>query len=236
MTKGGGWTWVQSYATVVHNTRSSRPHCIVSVNYVLSEREVAHLLLNEVQGPIKQEALPVVTPSVSPPPRRVKTAHQFYNNGDHVPVSTTDYDQYSTTTTTPSTLDSNQYMPQHSISSNATDYNEQYYYDYFTDPIALRPTFSASSNSCSSSETEHPHVGPPPPHPNAVINENGGGVLQQTHYHNNVGGHHFAAHAATGGNCYGHEGEPMPGTIHHEYSSVIVDTPQSYQIHDEFVH
>lgn len=35
LTKGGGWTWIQSYATVVHNTRSSRPHCIVSVNYVL---------------------------------------------------------------------------------------------------------------------------------------------------------------------------------------------------------
>ena len=35
LTKGGGWVWVQSYATVVHNTRSSRPHCIVSVNHVL---------------------------------------------------------------------------------------------------------------------------------------------------------------------------------------------------------
>lgn len=35
LTKGGGWAWIQSYATVVHNTRASRPHCIVSVNYVL---------------------------------------------------------------------------------------------------------------------------------------------------------------------------------------------------------
>lgn len=26
---------MQSYATIVHNSRSSRPHCIVSVNYVL---------------------------------------------------------------------------------------------------------------------------------------------------------------------------------------------------------
>jgi PAS fold len=50
LTKGGGWTWVQSYATVVHNTRSSRPHCIVSVNYVLSQKEAKDLLLNEVQG------------------------------------------------------------------------------------------------------------------------------------------------------------------------------------------
>ncbi|EAA14581.4 AGAP010058-PA, partial [Anopheles gambiae str. PEST] len=35
LTKAGGWRWVQSHATIVHNTRSSRPHCIVSVNYVL---------------------------------------------------------------------------------------------------------------------------------------------------------------------------------------------------------
>ncbi|XP_023599099.1 LOW QUALITY PROTEIN: single-minded homolog 2 [Myotis lucifugus] len=36
LSKRGGWVWVQSYATVVHNSRSSRPHCIVSVNYVLT--------------------------------------------------------------------------------------------------------------------------------------------------------------------------------------------------------
>jgi len=36
LSKHGGWVWVQSYATIVHNSRSSRPHCIVSVNYVLT--------------------------------------------------------------------------------------------------------------------------------------------------------------------------------------------------------
>lgn len=36
LSKLGGWVWVQSCATVVHNSRSSRPHCIVSVNYVLT--------------------------------------------------------------------------------------------------------------------------------------------------------------------------------------------------------
>ncbi|CAD5117284.1 unnamed protein product [Dimorphilus gyrociliatus] len=43
--KNGGWVWVQSYATIVHNSRSSRPHCIVSVNYVLSEIEAKDLQL-----------------------------------------------------------------------------------------------------------------------------------------------------------------------------------------------
>ncbi|KAI2660149.1 hypothetical protein H4Q32_025861 [Labeo rohita] len=30
LAKHGGWVWVQSCATIVHNSRSSRPHCIVS--------------------------------------------------------------------------------------------------------------------------------------------------------------------------------------------------------------
>ena len=37
----GGHIWIQSYATIVHNTRSSRPHCIVSVNYVLTSNQGA---------------------------------------------------------------------------------------------------------------------------------------------------------------------------------------------------
>ncbi|XP_017967233.2 protein single-minded [Drosophila navojoa] len=58
LTKGGGWVWVQSYATLVHNSRSSREVFIVSVNYVLSEREVKDLVLNEIQtGVIKREPI-----------------------------------------------------------------------------------------------------------------------------------------------------------------------------------
>uniref|UniRef100_G3TR11 SIM bHLH transcription factor 2 n=1 Tax=Loxodonta africana TaxID=9785 RepID=G3TR11_LOXAF len=46
LSKLGGWVWVQSYATVVHNSRSSRPHCIVSVNYVLTDIEYKQLQLS----------------------------------------------------------------------------------------------------------------------------------------------------------------------------------------------
>ncbi|XP_048011206.1 SIM bHLH transcription factor 1b isoform X2 [Megalobrama amblycephala] len=46
LSKHGGWVWVQSYATIVHNSRSSRPHCIVSVNYVLTDTEYKGLLLS----------------------------------------------------------------------------------------------------------------------------------------------------------------------------------------------
>jgi len=41
--------WVQSYLTIVHNSRSSRPHCVVSVNYVVSERQRPELVLNGEQ-------------------------------------------------------------------------------------------------------------------------------------------------------------------------------------------
>ncbi|KAG8429431.1 hypothetical protein GDO86_002712 [Hymenochirus boettgeri] len=46
LSKNGGWVWVQSYATIVHNSRSSRPHCIVSVNYVLTDVEYKDLQLS----------------------------------------------------------------------------------------------------------------------------------------------------------------------------------------------
>lgn len=49
LTRDGGWVWMQSYATIVHNSRSSRPHCIVAVNYVLSDVEAQALQLSVEQ-------------------------------------------------------------------------------------------------------------------------------------------------------------------------------------------
>ncbi|XP_061424167.1 single-minded homolog 2-like [Lethenteron reissneri] len=46
LAKRGGWVWMQSCATIVHNSRSSRPHCIVSVNYVLTDVEYKDLQLS----------------------------------------------------------------------------------------------------------------------------------------------------------------------------------------------
>ncbi|KAJ1532336.1 hypothetical protein ONE63_000942 [Megalurothrips usitatus] len=60
LTKGGGWVWMQSYATIVHNSRSSRPHCIVSVNYVLSDSEATDLVMNleQIRGPVTSVGVP----------------------------------------------------------------------------------------------------------------------------------------------------------------------------------
>uniref|UniRef100_A0A8C4XXU8 SIM bHLH transcription factor 2 n=1 Tax=Gopherus evgoodei TaxID=1825980 RepID=A0A8C4XXU8_9SAUR len=54
LSKHGGWVWVQSYATIVHNSRSSRPHCIVSVNYVLTDIEYKELQLSLEQVTISK--------------------------------------------------------------------------------------------------------------------------------------------------------------------------------------
>ncbi len=35
LTRDGGWVWIVSEASVVNNTRSTRSHCIVSVNHVI---------------------------------------------------------------------------------------------------------------------------------------------------------------------------------------------------------
>ncbi|XP_076017317.1 single-minded homolog 2 [Genypterus blacodes] len=62
LSKHGGWVWLQSYATIVHNNRSSRPHCIVSVNYVLTDIECKELQLSEYQS---QAAKPCLSLSSS---------------------------------------------------------------------------------------------------------------------------------------------------------------------------
>ncbi|XP_072301561.1 single-minded homolog 2 [Eucyclogobius newberryi] len=51
LSKSGGWVWVQSYATIVHNSRASRPHCVVSVQHILSEPESRELMLSTDQSP-----------------------------------------------------------------------------------------------------------------------------------------------------------------------------------------
>ncbi|KAL6099214.1 sim2 [Pungitius sinensis] len=59
LSKHGGWVWVQSYATIVHNSRSSRPHCIVSVNYVLTDVEYKELQLSDDQSRATKPGLSV---------------------------------------------------------------------------------------------------------------------------------------------------------------------------------
>nr|WNN25245.1 hypoxia-inducible factor 1 [Balanoglossus aurantiaca] len=49
LSKSGGYVWIQTQATVIYNNRTSKPQCIVSVNYVLSGIESEDVILSTEQ-------------------------------------------------------------------------------------------------------------------------------------------------------------------------------------------
>lgn len=77
LAKDGGWVWIQSYATIVHNSRSSRPHCIVSVNYVLSDVEARGLQI-QLEQTVQKDLSPFSTLSGRSPgkSRSTKSKHR----------------------------------------------------------------------------------------------------------------------------------------------------------------
>ncbi|XP_053760598.1 single-minded homolog 1 isoform X3 [Panthera pardus] len=94
LAKHGGWVWVQSYATIVHNSRSSRPHCIVSVNYVLTDTEYKGLQLSLDQISASKPAFSYTsssTPTVTDNRKGVKSRL----SGSKSKSRTSPYPQYS---------------------------------------------------------------------------------------------------------------------------------------------
>ncbi|XP_059619347.1 single-minded homolog 2 isoform X2 [Phlebotomus argentipes] len=261
LTKGGGWTWVQSYATVVHNTRSSRPHCIVSVNYVLSDQECKDLLLNEVQGPVRNE--PVLTPQTPPqlPPvttavpavqhHQVPTAQVPATHHHHPPPPpqpmkemTGNYQEYE---------HYHPYLHQQPGIQGGEFASENAYYDsFFTtydnhDPSAALRPFSASSNSCSSSEGEQQmsgmHMIQTPP---MTAQTQTSGYDELSHHQQQFSSMHCFGAAAPGGAGALHHHHVAPlshepvfadykATPGPQYTSVIVE-PQNYHMPNEYVH
>ncbi|KAJ8917219.1 hypothetical protein NQ315_012711 [Exocentrus adspersus] len=238
--KGGGWVWMQSYATIVHNSRSSRPHCIVSVNYVLSDVESKKLVLNAAQGAPKEE-LPHSPQSPLPQPTRHKYPPLQARSIISPQASSVPEDDFSDSNSAAATTVYG--PPDYAVYLHG--YNEEPYYHHHHQemfPYAYQEAvevaqhhlvnpqtqaqqqqqqrpFSASPSSCSSSESEHFYL--------QNLN-NSGGVYCATegvhHGHNfNVSGcfnnnqaHHAQAWHAAG------------------YTSVIVDA-QQYQT-NEYVH
>lgn len=46
MNKSGGYTWIQTCATVVCNSKNAEEQNVICVNYVLSAREYGHLVMD----------------------------------------------------------------------------------------------------------------------------------------------------------------------------------------------
>lgn len=52
---GGGYVWLETQATVVHNSKTDKPHCVLCVHYLISEVEEPDCIMSEVQLPVKKE-------------------------------------------------------------------------------------------------------------------------------------------------------------------------------------
>lgn len=212
---------MQSYATIVHNSRSSRPHCIVSVNYVLSDLQSKDLVLNSVQGSPRDNLSPV---SPKDSPKSVSSVKYPLRGTPHqAPVFPEN--EYDTAVYPP------EYPMFLTLPPSNDDYyaaHQEFFYPYsdhdmgqhlINSQIGQQRPFSASSSSCSSSESEM-HL-----------------QNLSTNYCPNadsVGQGHF-------NNCFNNnppQPTPIYGTNHAVtppgagYTSVIVDT-QQYQ---QFVH
>nr|CAD7585561.1 unnamed protein product [Timema genevievae] len=247
LTKDGGWVWMQSYATIVHNSRSSRPHCIVSVNYVLSDMEAKELVLNldqiggreEPVTSLPQETTP--TPSAktrSPPSRQAKYRPAAPTNNQPVVAPHGPEDDYSDSSGGINSYGDYHVPTPQFLQGYAEDaYYSDLFYSTYPDPVAAnqRP-FSSSSSSSSSSESDHHHHHAlpsihasfcPEPQPSQQM-----AAAQQfplpCSFNNNTSApyHHHQDYKAPATAA----ALPQPG-----YTSVIVDT-QQYQLANEYVH
>ncbi|XP_075226757.1 single-minded homolog 1-like [Lycorma delicatula] len=196
LAKDGGWVWMQSYATIVHNSRSSRPHCIVSVNYVLSEHEAKELVLTTCGGSDGSDNNVSGSGGVESKHQRIRQSAPKYQRieDDYSDSNGAFYPEYNSSTDLVSL--SGGVVPQQFVPSYSEDYPYPDIFYPYQEPSsaaaaanAVRP-FSSSS-SCSSSESENHHQ-----------------ALLST------------SCSFTGGNPT-FTSEPTPG-----YTSVIVDTQQ----------
>jgi len=172
LTKNGGWIWMQSYATNVHNARSSRPLCIVSVNYVLSNREVKALLLNEAQipavtpnktEPISTATAPISTNSINLPSLSSVSIPLAVHHDNHhllqnmhvdqtfIPMNQNTTVEYNTYYATAHGEHSNHISDSTTAMVNYTDNSDAAYYNNFCPYDDSLQPYSTGSNSCSSS-------------------------------------------------------------------------------------
>ncbi|XP_077283177.1 bHLH transcription factor single-minded [Arctopsyche grandis] len=236
LTKGGGWVWMQSYATIVHNSRSSRPHCIVSVNYVLSEIESKGLVLAAEQGSATSSP-PEVVQDVQTSGTCEQPSRPNHNHHIHTPSHVDNYADGGN--------DNYQHQHHHSVYPEyigvdllqdlANPGNPEGGYDLFYGgsygageggeqhsiaSVGQRP-FSAGSSSCSSAESGDGSRQYMPTSGGQMYCHEDGGQFQPLQ-------------------CYAQQSAPPPPPPPPAYTSVIVATTQQYQhphaINDEFVH
>ncbi|KAI9541376.1 Single-minded 1-A [Dissostichus eleginoides] len=162
LAKPGGWVWVQSYATIVHNSRSSRPHCIVSVNYVLTETEYKGLQLSLDQArskaslPYSSSSTSLTEPCRTPKSRvtRPKTKARLspYTQYPSFQTERSESDQESPWGSSPLTDSASPQLLEHSEGLDASCVYRQ-----FSDPRSLCYSLSEEHHHNSSDGYTHLH-------------------------------------------------------------------------------
>ncbi|XP_028281258.1 single-minded homolog 1-A [Parambassis ranga] len=164
LAKQGGWVWVQSYATIVHNSRSSRPHCIVSVNYVLTEAEYKGLQLSLDQAatktsfPYSSSSASSLTETCRTPKSRVcrpKTKARLspYTQYPSFQTERSESDQDSPWGSSPLTDSASPQLLEHSEGLEASCVYRQ-----FTDPRTLCYNLSEEQHHPTTDGLTHHHV------------------------------------------------------------------------------
>ncbi|KAF5273430.1 hypothetical protein FQA39_LY07447 [Lamprigera yunnana] len=249
LSKGGGWVWMQSYATIVHNSRSSRPHCIVSVNYALSDLEAKDLILNSAQGSPREELpqspskhSPLQTPSrtlsVQPKYQIARSLHPTIITPPGSTIPDDDYDSNGIMAYTaeypgvflPNFVEDPYYQHQHP--EFIYQYSESDANHHGAHPSNQQRPFSASSSSCSSIESDHPHN--QNVHMQTIGNPYCGDGVAGQHFMNcfNNNPAHVQPHTNSYPREFKHLTHPQGSA---GYTSVIVDA-QQYHIAHEYVH
>lgn len=230
MAKGGGWVWMQSYATIVHNSRSSRPHCIVSVNYVLSDHEASELVLStsgseeNVVGNGVSGNEPLLTSTTKRKLQETSRARQAPPKYPRLEEDYSDcsgglYQDYNS----PASHELVPLVPQQLAPAYPDDYPAypDLFYPYQESPAGalVRPFSSSSSSDSSSLDNDHTHA-----HTHQSVLTNSCSLNNHHHHHHHVPNHY---HAPGGGGQF--QTEPVTAG----YTSVIVD---SQQYVNDYVH
>uniref|UniRef100_A0A3P8S9N2 SIM bHLH transcription factor 1a n=1 Tax=Amphiprion percula TaxID=161767 RepID=A0A3P8S9N2_AMPPE len=163
LAKQGGWVWVQSYATIVHNSRSSRPHCIVSVNYVLTETEYKGLQLSLEQATSKT-SFPYSSSTASSLPENCRTPKNRVSR-PKTKTRLSPYTQYPSFQTERSESDQDSLWGSSPLTDSASpqllEQNEgldaSCVYRQFTDPRALCYNLSEEQHHTTSDGHAHFH-------------------------------------------------------------------------------
>ncbi|XP_051154289.1 single-minded homolog 2 isoform X2 [Leptopilina boulardi] len=153
LTREGGWVWMQSYITIVNNQRSSRPQCIVSVNYVLSNPERQELILNMDQNQMNNSVHgnpPSAPLTVSTPGTVSTNGHDDHSLSPSYRSRTTDSEypdsgyaslEYIGSTPNPGSYLSSPYSTQANTPHEEGSYyaSDMYAYEYGIQPISSVP-------------------------------------------------------------------------------------------------